>query len=80
MSIAALIAEQVHKLRADRQLPPIEITGNMSMFGEGLGLDSLDMAVLVAVLEQETGHDPFVETVPTLRTFDDFVALYQPKP
>jgi len=71
-----MIVDHIQKLRAERQLPAIEITGNMPIFGDGLGLDSLDMAVLVALLEQETGRDPFAQTVPSLRTFNDFVALY----
>ena len=77
MSIESLIADHVRRLRAERSLPVVDPTEDMSMDAEGLGLDSLDMATLVAVLERETGKDPFAERVPVFRTFREFVALYR---
>ncbi len=42
------------------------------------GLDSLGLAALVALLEEDLGYDPFVMTdVPAYpRTLDDFVGVY----
>jgi len=44
----------------------------------GLGLDSLDMATVVARLEMELDRDPFAEGQPSFETVADFVALYGP--
>lgn len=42
--------------RADK---PVEFTAETPLFGEGLGLDSLEAAELSALLEDEFGSDPF---------------------
>ena len=77
MSVRALIADHVRRLRAERSLPEVEITDDIALLDEGLGLDSLDVATLVAVLEKEVGKDPFVESIPAITTFGRFVALYE---
>jgi acyl carrier protein len=77
MSVQSLIAGHVQRLIADRGLPAVEITYETPMLEDGLGLDSLDMATLVAVLEKEIGKDPFAQTVPAFRTFGEFVRLYE---
>jgi len=43
----------------------------------GLGLDSLDMATIVAELEIALQRDPFAEATPRFRTVGDLVALYE---
>lgn len=44
---------------------------------EGLGFDSLDLAVAVVKLEQATGRDPFRAGAQPVRTFGALVALYE---
>jgi acyl carrier protein len=47
------------------------------ILGEGgLGLDSLDMAAIVAELERALDEDPFESRTPAFRTLGDLVALY----
>lgn len=47
------------------------------MLGEGgLGLDSLDMATIVAELELSLHQDPFAQGTPAFRTLGELVALY----
>ena len=41
-----------------------------------LGLDSLDLAVLVVTLEQRLGVDPFRDTTANARTLGDLVSVY----
>lgn len=36
-----------------------ELTGDTPLFGDGVGLDSLETAELSAVLEDELGTDPY---------------------
>lgn len=45
--------------------------------GADLGLDSLDLAEIVATLERRVGKDPFAErTVGSVRTVQDLVDAY----
>ena len=44
---------------------------------ETVGLDSLDLAQAVVSLDRELGADPFRVGVPRVRTFGEFVTLYQ---
>ncbi|MEJ2368740.1 MAG: phosphopantetheine-binding protein [Acidobacteriota bacterium] len=44
----------VERLRLE-QMQPHEITDDMALFGEGLGLDSIDALELVVALEKEFG-------------------------
>jgi acyl carrier protein len=46
------------------------------LFAE-VGLDSLDLAQVVVMLEQEIGVDPFCQSGATIRTFADLVRSYQ---
>ena len=50
-----------------------------SLYAEGIGLDSLDVAELSAVLEDEFGEYPFsVGQMP--ETIAEIAAFYDPKP
>ena len=44
---------------------------------EGVGLDSLDLAILVVTLEQDLGVDPFREGHPPVATFGEVVKVYE---
>jgi acyl carrier protein len=46
------------------------------LYGEGIGLDSMDAATLSALLEQEFGHDPYT-TGKFPRTVGDILSYYQ---
>jgi acyl carrier protein len=43
----------------------------------GLGLDSLDLATIVARLDAELGIDPFASGSHAFRTVGEFIALYE---
>lgn len=59
---------------------PDELTDELGLYAEGLGLDSLDAAELSAQLEDEFGSDPFsaaLEAGDDLpETVGDIVAYY----
>ncbi|HZZ26613.1 MAG TPA: acyl carrier protein [Pirellulales bacterium] len=42
-----------------------------------IGLDSLDLAQVVVILESELGVDPFWKSGEPIRTFGDLVQAYQ---
>lgn len=56
-----------------------DVDVDASLFTEGIGLDSLDVAELSAVLEDEFGEDPFsVGQMPG--TIAEIAAFYNEKP
>ncbi len=55
----------------------MEILGGSNLEHD-LGLDSLDMATVVAELEQQLGLDPFANDTPEFQTVDQFAKLYGP--
>ncbi|MCG3178506.1 MAG: hypothetical protein BIFFINMI_00834 [Phycisphaerae bacterium] len=73
--IRELIAEVLRY--SNRSAPAM--ANDALLFGEGIGLESLDFATLVVRLEQELGHDPFRDgTAARLpRTLGELVAIYQ---
>jgi len=76
LPLRELVASHINEMRALKDLEPLKIDDAQPMGNEGVGFDSLDLAILVATLEQVTGIDPFADDVPRFRTFGDFVALY----
>jgi acyl carrier protein len=52
---------------------------DVSLYSEGIGLDSLDVAELSAVLEDEFGQDPFSNGLMP-ETIGDIVAFYDETP
>jgi acyl carrier protein len=67
----------VRELRGRKPHPPAAITPEQRLIAE-LGLDSLDVAELVATLEVEVGADPFAESasITDVHTVGDLIAVY----
>jgi acyl carrier protein len=59
MASARTRAEQVIRTYLQRADKDAEVGLDVPIFGEGLGLDSLETAELSATLEDEIGSDPF---------------------
>lgn len=78
---AAAVAEAIRSVLRDtgRSAGPIE--PQMRLAGD-VGLDSLDLAQTIVLLERSLGVDPFRNAVadaprPALRTVSDLVAVYE---
>jgi acyl carrier protein len=56
----------------------VTVDTSQSLFGDGLGLDSLETAELSALLEDEHGTDPF-STGGVPQTIDEILAFYTVK-
>ena len=78
--VAATVREAILAVYRDTGRPPRE-TPAASLLGSDLGLDSLDLAQVVVLLERALGVDPFRDARattphPPIRTVDDLVTLY----
>lgn len=78
--VAATVRESILAVYRDTGRPPLE-TSAASLLGSDLGLDSLDLAQIIVLLERSLGVDPFRDARATtphrpIRTVDDLVTLY----
>jgi acyl carrier protein len=74
--VLAKIGEIVGNILSGKGLDAVPITGGTELLGEGLGIDSLDLAMLVRELEEAAGHDPFSEGFIDFRTAGELAKLY----
>ncbi len=77
MSTAAKLKELLFK-ELNLKIKPEEITDDMPLFGEGLGLDSLDAVEIVVILKKHLGvtivdSAQAKEVFSTIKTLADFV-------
>jgi acyl carrier protein len=74
------ILSQIQQLVADivsaKGAKPGKIDAATELLGGGVGMDSLDLAVLVRELEEKTGHDPFADGFIEFRTAGELAKLY----
>ena len=78
--IAAEVREAILVVYRDTVRPPRDTPGS-ALLGSDLGLDSLDLAQIIVLLERSLGVDPFRDARgsaphPPTRTVDHLVALY----
>ena len=69
------IMDTINKVRTDSGRDAVDGKDGDLLTGE-LGLDSLDLAVLVVSLEKKLGVDPFRNGSATARTLQDLVTVY----
>ena len=78
--VAAAVREAILAVYRDTGRPPRE-TPAASLLGSDLGLDSLDLAQIIVLLERSLGVDPFRDARattphPPIRTVGHLVTLY----
>ena len=77
MSIKTTIISQFEEVRRASSKPLRPLTDDLVLLDSGL--DSLGLAILVTILEDTLGFDPFTDsdiTVPPV-TLGDFIQLYE---
>jgi len=57
-------------------LPAAKIEQQTELLGGAVGIDSLDLALLVRELEEVVGHDPFADGFIEFRTVGELAKLY----
>ena len=78
--VAATVREAILAVYRDTGRPPRD-TPATALLGGDLGLDSLDLAQIIVLLERSLGVDPFRDAratapLPAIRTVDHLVTLY----
>jgi acyl carrier protein len=78
--VAAAVREAILAVYRDTGRPPRDTPAG-AILGGDLGLDSLDLAQIIVLLERSLGVDPFREARsssphPPLRTVEHLVTLY----
>jgi len=75
-NIRATIVQTINQIRVDSGRESIMPDNEHTLTGE-LGLDSLDLAVLVVSLEKGLGIDPFRDGQASARTLGELVRVYE---
>jgi acyl carrier protein len=76
----ATVLAAIARVRAERGAPAVPLSDDAVLGEGGLGLDSLDVATVVAELDALLNKDPFAEGVQRFRTVAEFVKLYVSDP
>lgn len=66
----------VQRILADKGLDAPAITAGTALLDGSVGIDSLDLAVLVRELEDVAGHDPFADGFIEFQTAGELAKLY----
>lgn len=74
-NVRAEIVSAINKVRSDSGRNALTPVDDAALTGE-IGLDSLDLAVLVVTLEKQLGIDPFRDGSKTAQTLGELVAVY----
>jgi acyl carrier protein len=80
IEIHAAIQGFVDEIFLQKGLPQLQLSGETELLGGDLGLDSLDLAVIVTRLEELTGHDPFAAGFRSFSTVAELASLYASAP
>ncbi|MBM99878.1 MAG: acyl carrier protein [Planctomycetaceae bacterium] len=70
------IGDVINRVLADSGRSPKALAAGDTLTGD-VGLDSLDLAVMVVGLEQAVGVDPFRQGARAVQTFGELVELYR---
>lgn len=70
------IGRLVNDCRANLSLAPVDVNQSDVLLDGTLGIDSLDLAVLVVGLEEATGKDPFANGIVHFQTAGELASLY----
>lgn len=57
-------------------LPDSKVDSGTELLGGSVGIDSLDLAMMVRELEEVAGHDPFADGFIEFRTAGELAKLY----
>ena len=75
--LLSLVIGKIESIIVEKGAEPTSIEGSTQLLGGEIPIDSLELARLVAELEDETGKDPFVDGFREFTTVGELVSLSQ---
>jgi len=69
------VIEMIKTILKHQAMPPVEVEISSELYDDGIGLDSLCVAELSAMLEKAYGSDPYTSKIMP-RTVSDIVSFY----
>lgn len=75
-TVLSHIDRLVTQILSDKGVTGVELDSETELLGEGVGIDSLDLAMLVRELEEICGFDPFAQGFVEFRTAGELARLY----
>jgi acyl carrier protein len=75
-SVGEVVAQVINRVLTDSGRPARQLQAADTLTAN-LGLDSLDLAVMVVGLEQALGVDPFRQGAAAVLTYGELVTLYE---
>ncbi|MEZ5143122.1 MAG: hypothetical protein R2726_11480 [Acidimicrobiales bacterium] len=77
MSTRSAVLAAITQVLTDKGLPAELDDDGVELGEEGLGMDSLDIATVVALLDEDLEIDPFADGEVEIGSLGQFVALYE---
>jgi acyl carrier protein len=74
--ILGQISQIVQRILSEKGLDAAPISADTALLDGTVGIDSLDLAVLVRELEDVVGHDPFADGFIEFQTAGELARLY----
>ena len=70
------VYSELQKLRSNKGLPIVSFEFDDVLLDETMGIDSLDLAILVITLEEATGKHPFQNGFVMFETIGELISLF----
>jgi acyl carrier protein len=74
--LTAFVISTLQQLAQDKGEKAPDLSENSSLIDGGIGIDSLDLAVVIVRLQEKTGKDPFSQGFVGFSTVRELVNLY----
>jgi len=74
--VLSQITQILQRILSDKGVDAPAIGADTALLEGGIGIDSLDLAMLVRELEDVVGHDPFQDGFIEFRTAGELAQLY----
>lgn len=76
INVTDFVFSELQKLRLSKGLPALQFQLDEILLSENIGIDSLDLAILVISLEEVTGLQPFQNGFVMFETVGELITLF----
>lgn len=76
INVTDFVFSELQKLRLSKGLPELQFQLDEILLSDNIGIDSLDLAILVISLEEATGLQPFQNGFVMFETVGELITLF----